>query len=128
MKKRTWVLASAVAVLALAAGVASAQSAWSSKINYVTFSGSVALPGMVLPGGSYTFELHPPGAGLGVVRVSTRDGRRVLFNGLTHAVIRPAGMPTEDVITLGEATPGEAPPIQVWFPRGDMVGHRFIYR
>lgn len=48
--------ASAVVVLALL-GVASTQ-AWSSlaRTNHLTFSGPVALPGVMLPAGSYTFE------------------------------------------------------------------------
>jgi hypothetical protein len=126
MNNRNSVLVGA-AVVALVVMAASAH-AWTSRINYVTFSGAVSLPGVVLPSGTYTFELAPPSGGLDVVRVSSRDNRRVFYFGFTQAVLRPAGLGQNDIVTFGEAASGQAAPIEAWFPLGSETGHRFIYR
>jgi hypothetical protein len=128
MKNRKRVLtALAVAAVVGALGV-SAQAAWISRVNHLTFSGSVALPGVVLPAGSYTFEAAPPSGGLDVVRVITRDGKRVMFQGFTNAVMRPAGLGPNDLVTFGEKAPGQPAPIDTWYPVGSSTGRRFIYR
>jgi hypothetical protein len=41
-------------------------------------------------------------------------------------VHRPAGK-LDPTIALGEAMKGEPPPISVWFPQGETLGHQFIY-
>ena len=126
MNNRKSVLAGA-AVVAVLVMAASAQ-AWTSRINHVTFSGAVALPGVTLSAGTYTFELAPPSGGLDVVRVTSRDGQRVFYTGFTQAVMRPAGLGSEDIVTFGEARQGQAPPIDAWFPVGSPTGRRFLYR
>jgi hypothetical protein len=88
----------------------------------------VALPGVVLPSGRYTFELAPPSGGLDVVRVTSRDGRRVMFQGFTNVVKRPAGLGENDLVTFGERAAGQPAPIDTWYPVGSPIGHRFIYR
>jgi hypothetical protein len=119
----------AVAAVAAVIGMAvSVQAAWVSRINHLTFSGPVALPGVALASGTYTFELAPPSGGLDVVRVTSRDGRRVFFQGFTNAVLRPGGLGKDDVVTFGEAPAGQAAPIDTWYPVGSPTGHRFIYR
>jgi hypothetical protein len=127
MFTRKFVLtASAVVVLALL-GAASTQ-AWSSlaRTNHLTFSGAVALPGVMLPAGSYTFEAGPQDTDPHVVRVTTRDGRRTLFMGLTIPVARPSGS-RGAVVSLGEAPAGQARPIIVWYPKDSTLGHQFRY-
>ena len=94
-----------------------------SRINHLTFSGPVALPGgVVLATGSYTFELGPSN----VVTVSTRDGQSVLFTGRTQLVLRPAGLSLDVNVTFGDRGAGP-PPITAWYPVGADVGHAFIY-
>ena len=122
---RHLVFTAAIALLALtAAPSGAALGHW----DRITFSGPVALPGVVLPAGSYTFEIANPESSQRVVRVSRRDTGQVYFAGFTRMVPRPLDLPADRVVTLGEAPRGLATPIQVWYPSGSSQGHRFIYR
>ena len=127
MNNRRSVLAAGAVAVALVVMAASAH-AWTSRINDVTFTRAVSLPGVVLPTGTYTFELSPPSGGLDVVRVSSHDGRRVFYSGFTQAVMRPAGLGRHDIVTFGEAASGQVAPIDAWFPVGSETGRRFLYR
>ena len=129
MFKRTVVLmAAAVAVAALLITASSIHASVSpmalSKINYLTFDGSVRLPGTVLTPGTYTFEAGPVGTNRDIVRVTTRDGRRVLFMGFTTPVSRPARGP---IVSLGEGPAGAPQPIAIWYEDGATSGHQFRY-
>ena len=129
MFKRTVVLmAAAAAVAALLITASSSQASVSpmasSKINYLTFNSSVRLPGTLLTPGTYTFEAGPVGTNRDIVRVTTRDGRRVLFMGFTLPVSRPERGP---IASLGEAPAGAPPPIAVWYEDGERTGHQFRY-
>ena len=94
--------------------------------NDLTFKQPVALPGVVLPAGTYTFESVMLGGN--VVRVSSRNDGTVRFMGFTQRVVRPRSMPTRTPIAFGEAPPGTARPITAWFPIGRSEGHQFMYR
>jgi hypothetical protein len=126
--RKAVLIAGAVAVIALLSAVSS--QAWSplTRPNYLSFTRSVALPGVVLAPGSYTFELASPGMNLDVVRVSSRDGRLIYFTGFTRSVVRPHDLPRGKTIMFGEAAAGEATPIAVWYPMDGSNGHEFIYR
>ena len=92
--------------------------------NELTFSRPVALPGVVLPAGSYTFDMATDTA-LDVVVVRNRT--KVLYMGFTSTVERPAGMSKTAAITLGETSANEAPPITAWYEIGGTIGHEFRY-
>ena len=97
-----------------------------SNPNYLTFSGPVALPGVVLPAGTYTFthaSLNDPN----VVQVLSRDGRHVYFMAFTRPVGRPDGLPQNRRVMFREVAPGVPPPIAVWYPIDSVTGHQFIY-
>jgi len=96
-------------------------------MNHVTFSGAVALPGRVIPAGTYTFEIANPNSGADIVRVLSRDGSRSYFLGFTRAVNRPQSLPREQVVSLGESALGTPPPITVWWPENESTGRQFIY-
>ena len=113
---------------ALMATTTSQMSGTGGHTNYLTFSKPVALPGVVLPAGSYTFEVANIDTSGNVVRVASRYGRRQLFQGFTERVSRPSGLPKDQAVSLGEASPDAPPPIVAWYPLGEAVGHRFIYR
>ncbi len=119
--------AGAVAVIALVSTVSS--QAWSplTQPNYLMFDKSVALPGVVLGAGSYTFGFADSGT-LDIVRVLSRDGKRVYFTGFTRRVSRPRNLPSGKTIMFGEAVTGSAPPIAIWYPLDGADGHEFIYR
>ena len=72
--RKTVAAACVVLVMGLVAVTASQARDASVKVNYLTFSGPVALPGVVLPAGSYVFEM--PDARLDIVRITTRDRSR----------------------------------------------------
>jgi hypothetical protein len=95
-------------------------------VNYLTFSGPFALPGVTLPAGTYTFEVASPGS-YDVVRVLSRDRGQQYVTAFTKRVERPRGLPANRQIVFQEAPAGMTPPIKAWFPIGDSIGHEFIY-
>jgi hypothetical protein len=118
-------IACGAAVLGLAVAPAGNASSRVIKTNHLTFSGAVALPGVTLPRGTYTFEivdLHPD-----IVRVLSRDGARVYFMGFTATVTRPVGQRADHLVTLAETSRGVPPRIETWYPIGQSTGRRFIY-
>ena len=123
---RNLVFTAAIALMAFAA--ATPTRAALGLGDRITFSGPVALPGVVLPAGAYTFEVANPDSSLRVVRVTRRDTGRVYFAGFTRMIPRPVDLPADRLISLGEAPRGQAVPIDVWYPSGRSQGHRFIYR
>lgn len=125
-RTRHLVFTAAIALLALAAATPSRAAL--GLADRITFSGPVALPGVVLPAGSYTFEIANPDSSLRVVRVTRRDTGRVYFAGFTRMIPRPVDLPADQLISLGEGPRGAAVPIDVWYPSGLSQGNRFIYR
>lgn len=92
--------------------------------NRLTFSGAVRLPGVTLDAGTYIFErldtTNPD-----VVVVRSADRSKLFYLGLTLRTSRPAGLPSDRMITFGEVGRGEAPPILAWYPSGEQLGHAF---
>jgi hypothetical protein len=123
MFTRRIVLAAVVTVIV---GAASMQ-AWSSinHVNHLTFNGAVSLPGVTLGAGTYTFEAGPQDNDRSIVRVTTRDGRTILYQGFTTPVSKPRGR--VPAVVFGEAPAGRATPIRVWYPMQSTVGHQFRY-
>jgi len=94
------------------------------RTEYLTLKSATALPGVVLPPGTYTFEAiegHPD-----VVRVSNRLTKRVLYMGFTEIVQRQNR--SGGSLTFGEAPKGEPVPIKAWFPDGSLRGNEFRHR
>ena len=91
--------------------------------NRLTFSRPVALPGVVLPAGSYTFDLASDTADVVVVRNRTK----VFYMGFTTQVLRPEWMPSGGLVMIGEAPANEAPPVTAWYEIGGTIGHEFRY-
>ena len=120
------VLATAVNVLAAAAAGHAAGYTFGHE-NILTFSRPVALPGVVLPAGSYSFDIAGETA-LDIVVVRNPKTARVYYMGFTNTVTRPRTMSKEAPITFGEA-PANAPrPIAAWYEIGETTGHQFLYR
>ena len=93
------------------------------RTEYLTMSGWTALPGVVLPPGTYTFEVlegHPD-----LVRVTNRATRRVHYTGFTDIVEKPQ---RGESLSFGEAQRGEPIPIRAWFPDGSRRGNVFRHR
>ncbi len=113
--------------LVAAAGSSIAAGNVDTHTNYITFSRSVALPGVELAAGTYIFETPTNAMSNSVVRVSSRDRRKVYLTAFTRQVERPRDDRGKLLITLGEAKSGSVPPVSAWFPIGDSIGHQFIY-
>jgi len=111
---------------ALALMVAGSVMAMSGHENQLTFSRPVALPGVVLPAGAYTFDTADSNA-LDVVVVRNKATNKVLYMGFTTQVRRPSGMSPYTSVTLGEASGNEALPITAWYEIGQSMGHQFRY-
>jgi hypothetical protein len=123
--RRSVLIACGIAVLALTVASGHATSAFTSRTDYLTFSGSVALPGVTLARGTYAFlviESHPD-----IVRVQNRDGSATYFTGFTRLVNRPAGMGRDRLVTLAETPRGVPPRVDTWYPIGESTGRQFVY-
>ena len=121
---RRSVLSACAACALLLTVVATGHGADGNIITHLTFDQPVGVPGAVLPAGQYTFQAIRPD----IVRVSSRDGRRVFYTGFTDRVRRPAALGRDVMVSLGESPSGQARPITVWYPEQTSLGHRFIYR
>lgn len=122
------VLDSVLAVVGLvAAAFVATTQARTPETAVLTFSGDVALPGVVLPAGSYRFEVVNENSSSDVVRVSNRNGS-LAFMGITRQTPRPAGLADNRRVTFNEAPAHSPAPIQAWYPAGKSIGHLFVYR
>jgi hypothetical protein len=122
------VLFSCALGLALLTVAAVHAGALNQRANQLRFGVAVALPGVVLPAGTYTFEIANPEGSGDVVRVWDGARRRALFAAFTYRVPRPENLPKDQAISLGEAGRGDPAPIRAWYPVGDSNGFQFIYR
>ncbi len=119
-----------LAVLIVAAVEASSPSSvhadeWN-KLTYLTFSQPVAVPGVVLPAGTYTFRLADSVSDGHVVQILNRAGTQLLATILTITDSRLT--PTDDtVVTFGERSGGAPLAIRSWFYPGHTLGQAFIY-
>lgn len=122
--------------LALIAGVAAVEAVLTAtssqagmpmtRVNNLTFSRAVALPGVILPAGTYAFEAGPGGTNANIVRVLSVNQQKLLFLGFTIPISRPAAA-QDRALTFGEAQAGEPAPIVAWYPVGSDRGHEFLY-
>ena len=125
---RQWrVMAVGVLAIFLAATASPGAFDAGNRTTYATFNQPVALPGVELGAGTYIFELAAPHTSSTVVRVSSRDRSKVYLMAFTLIVERPAGLPADRVVTLGEARADDPQPIKAWFPSATGIGHEFIY-
>jgi len=93
----------------------------------LSFNRAVALPGVTLAPGRYTFEIVDDAGQLDIVRVRNAGTNVPEFMGFTHRVPRPDRLRGLSAVTLGEAPRSAAQPIQVWYPADGSDGRQFIY-
>jgi hypothetical protein len=98
-----------------------------SRTTYFTFSGTVQLPGVALEKGTYIFEVANPNGGSDVVKVLSRDRKKVYLMRLTRAIERRSGGNLDAAITLGETAAGIPPKVKAWYPQSETRGREFIY-
>ena len=93
----------------------------------IAFNRSVALPGVTLAPGSYTFEIVDGAGYLDVVRVRNSLTHKPEFTGFTNKVARPAQLRGKSAVTFAES-PRDAPaPIKTWYPADGSDGRQFLY-
>ena len=97
------------------------------RTTYFTFSGTVQLPGVALPAGTYIFEVANPDGGADVVRVLSRDRKHTFAMKITRTVYRPFKGELKPTITLGETAKGNPPQVKAWYPQSESRGREFIY-
>lgn len=113
------------AMLAACLAPAAHADEWT-RLTYFTFSAPVELPGMVLPAGTYKFELADPDTTRRVVRVSDKEGGKIrgTFMSIVDQMVRPADEP---LIMFKETPAGAAEAVKAWFYPGERVGYEFVY-
>ena len=125
MKKEVFLVTCAVAALTCMAASAYAQGPIDKRTRF-TFSQPIALPGVMLPAGTYVFQLADPNGSRNVVQVLSEDGSESYA--MLHSI--PAhrfDMPDEPEIDFME-TPSDAPDaVKIWWHPDETVGHEFIY-
>lgn len=122
--------AAAIGAAILGVAVTASAGAMSShhRTTYVTFPQAVALPGVELAAGTYIFELPLPDQHLNLVRVLSRDRKKVYLTQFTLTVQRPADVAPNRGISFNEAARGRSPAVKAWFPESDATGRQFVYR
>ena len=113
------------AMLAACLAPAAHADEWS-KLTYFTFNAPVEMPGIVLPAGTYKFELADPDNGRRVVRVSDKEGGKVhgTFLSIPNQKMDPAAKP---LVMFKEAPAGAPEAVKAWFYPGEATGYEFVY-
>lgn len=126
LNRRSVLTACGAAILVLAMAVS--VNAWGTarRTMHLTFSAPFALPGVSLPAGTYIFE-RADVATRDVVRVSSRDRSHVYLTVFTTLISRPKNLHADRHVLFGEVPRGVTPPIRIWYPMGESIGHQFIY-
>ena len=113
------------AILAACLAPAAHADEWT-KLTYFTFSAPVEMPGMVLPAGSYKFELADPDATRRVVRISEKEGGKVygIFLSIPDQKLEASDKP---IVMFREAPAGAPEAVKAWFYPGETTGYEFVY-
>ena len=125
--KRVNLLATAMvlAVLAVMAGRVIAQETNTLERTFLTFSGSVEMPGVTLQPGTYVFKLADTPT-RNVVQVWDKDEKNMIGHWTFVQAERPRV--TEDtVVMFRETREGAMPAVQFWYFPGEKIGKEFIY-
>jgi hypothetical protein len=116
------------ALLGLALTATTLSAVQTTDREYITFSGSVGLPGVTLRAGTYIFEEANLMSSSDLILVRNKATYQVCFLGFTTPIERPAGLKPDQSVVLGEAPTGVAPLILAWYPLGETRGHEFIHK
>jgi hypothetical protein len=113
------------AILAACLAPAAHADEWT-KLTYFTFSAPVEMPGIVLPAGSYKFELADPDSTRRVVRISEKEGGKIhgIFLSIPDQKLEPSDKP---IVMFREAPAGAPEAVKAWFYPGETTGYEFVY-
>jgi len=96
------------------------------KLTYMTFSGSVQVPGVKLDAGTYRFRLANPETSRNVMQVLSRDGSTVYAMFHTTPDSR-MNVTSESTVTFRETPAGVPPVVKSLFYEGEHRGYEFVY-
>jgi hypothetical protein len=127
IRKALGTIIAGVLALALVGFVPVARAGGRSQSTKFTFSQPVQLPqNVVLPSGTYWFEV-PDFVNAGqIVQVFTSDHTRLLVTLQTIATERPMSKVADTQVTLGRM-PKEFPMLVDWIYPGYLQGYQFVY-
>lgn len=96
------------------------------KLAYMTFSGSVQIPGATLNAGTYRFRLTNPDTSRNVLQVLSGDGSTVyaMFHTIPDSRSKLSDDPT---VTFRETPAGVPPALKSLFYGGEYRGYEFVY-
>jgi hypothetical protein len=126
MRRLIFTMSTACAVGLLLTALGSAQILNADRTTYITFSAPVALPGVTLPAGTYTFKLLDSQATRNVVQIFDKERTKILATILAIPAQRnePAD---ESLITFKEAPANAPPAVHFWYYAGEKTGQEFAY-
>jgi hypothetical protein len=119
-------LSTLLAAAVLAATTTPSSATPIDKLNYMTFSKSVQIPGAVLDAGTYRFRLADPTSSRQVMQVLSNDGSIVysMFYTREDWRSRATDAPT---VTFRETPAGVPPAVRSLFYGGETRGYEFVY-
>ncbi len=96
------------------------------KMTYVTISGPVEVPGVVLPPGRYVFKLVDSSSDRHIVQVQNARQNHTFATimAIPDYRVQPTG---KTVFTYWETPAGQPKAIREWFYPGDNFGQEFVY-
>jgi hypothetical protein len=116
-----------VVLLGVLATSATGAMADNRRTTYFTFSRAVQMPGVVLPAGTYVFEVANPDGRSDIVKVMSRDRKQLYLLRFTRFVHRPSQGKLDSTISFGETAAGNPPAVKAWYPQSETRGREFIY-
>jgi len=123
-----WTMLTAAVAIALVGALASTTTAQQSNTQertFLTFSGTVEMPGVTLPAGTYVFKLADTPS-RNVVQVFDRDEKKVIGQWLFVPAERPE-VSEETVVMFKETAAGTPPAVHYWYFPGERTGKEFVY-
>jgi hypothetical protein len=116
---------STIAILGLLAVTAGAQQTNVQERTFLTFSGAVEMPGVVLEPGTYEFRLADTPR-RNVVQVFRKDANEIVGQ-WTFVESARQRVSDETVVLFRETAEGSTPAVQYWYYPGERIGKEFIY-
>jgi hypothetical protein len=127
MTLRKTALALGIALTAMFVVAAHAQQTETNNKTILTFDQPVEVPGMVLPAGSYTFQLmDTPSTDHHIVQIFDKGGSKLITTVLAVNESRTAAT-DKTVTTFYEVPAGKPQALHVWYYPGRTVGQGFVY-
>jgi len=118
---------STCALAALVCGLSVPTAAYTfDRTTRFTFSQPIAIPGVTLPAGTYTFRLADPTTGRRVVQVLNDSGTQSYAMFLSMPSLR-ADVPNEPEISFMETGAGMPAAVKTWWQEGSTLGYEFLY-